>query len=183
MPRLAVSRALGRADQIFLPNLGIPLDGISGDYLAPMYFFEFDPATEAFMLIAGPPTNPPSIPPFAARFLPLPSGEALFSNGTHEISVYGPGGGPDPVWRPTLITIEDASETPVSVLAVGGYFRLFGRQLNGLSQAASYGDDAQMATNYPLISIRNNATGCRLSAQNLPFAFPTQFLNCDRLAG
>jgi hypothetical protein len=30
--------------------------------------------------------------------------------------------------------------------------------LNGLSQAASYGDDAQMATNYPLIRIHNNAS-------------------------
>jgi hypothetical protein len=36
---------------------------------------------------------------------------------------------------------------------------LFGRQLNGLSQAVSYGDDAQMATNYPLVRIRNNTTG------------------------
>jgi hypothetical protein len=31
-------------------------------------------------------------------------------------------------------------------------------QFNGLSQGAMYGDDAQMATNYPLIRIINNAS-------------------------
>jgi hypothetical protein len=31
--------------------------------------------------------------------------------------------------------------------------------LNGLSQAVSYGDDAQMATNYPLVRITNVETG------------------------
>ena len=35
----------------------------------------------------------------------------------------------------------------------GQKFRLTGTQLNGLSQAVSYGDDAQMATNYPLVRI------------------------------
>jgi hypothetical protein len=36
---------------------------------------------------------------------------------------------------------------------------VFGTQFNGLSQGAAYGDDAQSATNYPLVRITNNATG------------------------
>jgi hypothetical protein len=36
---------------------------------------------------------------------------------------------------------------------------LSGTQLNGLSQGGAYGDDAQMATNYPLIRITNSGTG------------------------
>jgi hypothetical protein len=36
---------------------------------------------------------------------------------------------------------------------------LSGLQFNGLSQAATYGDDAQAATNYPLVRITNTATG------------------------
>ena len=35
-------------------------------------------------------------------------------------------------------------------------FRL---QFNGLSQAASFGDELETATNYPLVRITNNATG------------------------
>jgi len=36
---------------------------------------------------------------------------------------------------------------------------LHGKQINGLSQACSYGDDAQMATNYPIVRLRHTATG------------------------
>jgi hypothetical protein len=38
-------------------------------------------------------------------------------------------------------------------------YALKGTQLNGLSEAGAYGDDAQAATNYPLVRITNNATG------------------------
>ena len=41
----------------------------------------------------------------------------------------------------------------------GGTYTLYGRQITGLSQAVSYGDDAQMATNYPIIRVRNNTSG------------------------
>ena len=34
-----------------------------------------------------------------------------------------------------------------------------GYLFNGLSQGAAYGDDAQAATNYPLVRITNRATG------------------------
>jgi hypothetical protein len=35
----------------------------------------------------------------------------------------------------------------------GRTYRLYGRQLNGLSQACAYGDEQQMATNYPLVCL------------------------------
>jgi hypothetical protein len=45
-------------------------------------------------------------------------------------------------------------------LVLGSYNNVIsGTQFNGLSQGAAYGDDAQMATNYPLLRITNNATG------------------------
>ena len=34
-----------------------------------------------------------------------------------------------------------------------------GRNFNGFSQGAAYGDDAQAATNYPIVRIVNNASG------------------------
>ena len=33
-----------------------------------------------------------------------------------------------------------------------------GKQLNGVSQGAYYGDDAQTATNYPIVQITNTAS-------------------------
>ncbi|HYK43228.1 MAG TPA: hypothetical protein VE007_12635, partial [Thermoanaerobaculia bacterium] len=43
--------------------------------------------------------------------------------------------------------------------ARGKSYNLFGRNFNGLSQGAAYGDDAQAATNYPIVRITNRATG------------------------
>jgi len=151
------------APACLLPNgkvlcIAGPIDGIGDHYLGPMYFFEFHPATAKFTHIAGPPANPAHIAPFEARLLPLPSGDVLFANGTGKMSVYEPGGSPDAAWLPTITAIEDLSGNAVSNLAANGEYKLFGRQLNGLSQAASYGDDVQMATNYPLVRIQNNAS-------------------------
>ena len=46
-----------------------------------------------------------------------------------------------------------------AVLSRGSSLVLFGFKFNGASQANSYGDDAQEATNYPIVRITNVATG------------------------
>jgi hypothetical protein len=40
----------------------------------------------------------------------------------------------------------------------GSTYKISGKQFNGLSQAASFGDEDQTATNYPLVRITNSAT-------------------------
>src|SRR5271166_5108954 len=57
-----------------------------------------------------------------------------------------------PMWKPNITSV------PTS-LRRGFTYTLYGRQINGLSQAVSYGDDATMATNYPIVQIRDNTTG------------------------
>ena len=81
----------------------------------------------------------------------LPSGHAMFANGTNDVEIYLPGDDPESSQRPHI------SEVPHHVLK-GQTFELKGRQLNGLSQAVSYGDDATMATNYPLVQIRHEGS-------------------------
>ena len=113
----------------------------------PTHFFEFDGAH------LHPQANPASAgaePTFNARLLVLPSGDVLYSNCTGTIEMYTPSGGPHPAWRPRI------TEVPRHLHA-GGTFRLHGLQLNGLSQANAYGDDAQMATNYPLVRLQGAA--------------------------
>ncbi len=135
-----------------------PVDNVSGDYLSPTYFFEFNPATNTIAAISNPPTN--GGPPYVGRLLLLPTGQVLFANGSTNIQVYTPAGSPDPVWTPTITGVP-------SSMVPGGTYTLYGRQITGLSQAVSYGDDAQMATNYPIIRVRNTASGhifyCRTS--------------------
>lgn len=107
----------------------------------PTVFFEFDGA------VLTPTPNPASgaaEPTYNARLLLLPTGQVLYANCTKTIEIYTPSGGPKPSWRPHI------TEVPRH-LHPGDSYRLHGRQLNGLSQAVAYGDDAQMATNYPLV--------------------------------
>jgi hypothetical protein len=127
-----------------------PVDGIGGDYLAPSYFYEFDPTSSTLTAVPNPPTS--GGPPYVGRLLLLPSGQVLFATGSDNVQVYTPDGSPDPAWMPAVTSCP-------TFLEANHTYTLSGRQLNGLSQAVSYGDDAQMATNYPIVMIRNNATG------------------------
>jgi hypothetical protein len=115
--------------------------------------FEFDGAA---LNPVTPPANAPNTLTFNCRFLLLPTGQVLYSNCTSDIEVYTPSGAPHPHWRPHI------SHVP-KVLRRGHSYRLRGRQLSGLSQANGYGDDAQMASNYPLVRLRhaNKVHFCR----------------------
>ena len=58
------------------------------------------------------------------------------------------------VWRPTITSFLFQNN-----VNPGGTYQIFGTQFNGLSQANAFGDEFQVATNFPLVRITNNATG------------------------
>jgi len=100
---------------------------------------------------------------FTGRMLVLPTGQILFTNGATvgtfgfkgpaSVEVYTGAGVPRVEWAPAV------SSAP-GTLVLGSYNNVIsGTQFNGLSQGAAYGDDAQSATNFPLVKITNNATG------------------------
>lgn len=120
-------------------------DGWAG----PMNFFVFD-GTNLNAIATAP--NAGDAETFNGRMLLLPSGQVLFSCGATNIQMYNPFGAEDPAWRPTINACP-RKLTPRTT------FTLSGTQLNGLSQAVSYGDDCQSATNYPLVFLRNPVTG------------------------
>jgi len=86
------------------------------------------------------------------NFLVLPNGQILATVGFDQFEFYTPTGSPDPSWAPVIST------SPSSVYP-GTTYTITGTQLNGLTQGAYYGDDFQMATNYPIVQITNAATG------------------------
>lgn len=110
----------------------------------PISFFEFD-GTALNSVPA--PSNAASTLTYNCRLLLLPTGQVMYSNCTSDVQVYTPSGGPRSHWRPHTTHVS-------KTLRRGHSFRLRGRQLNGLSQANGYGDDAQMATNYPLVRLK-----------------------------
>jgi hypothetical protein len=122
--------------------------GEGGTYPSPTSFFEFDGA--AINPVPSPANN--GGPCFTGRMLVVPTGQVLFAAGTSHVEAYTPDGAPDSAWAPQITfcpTQLQAKQT----------FTLQGRQLNGVSQACSYGDDAGLATNYPIVRIRNLQSG------------------------
>jgi hypothetical protein len=123
---------------------------ITPDFSGPSSFFEFDPSNDSLAVAPNPPNA--GGPAFVGRMLLLPSGQVLFTAGSNNAQLYAPAGSPDPAWKPQITSV------PSSVRP-GFTYTLKGRQLNGLSQACMYGDDAMAATNYPIVRIANQATG------------------------
>ena len=76
----------------------------------------------------------------------LPTGNVLFTDGTTDVEIFVPSGSAQSGWKPTITSHP-------STISEGGTYTLRGTQFNGLSQGAAYGDDAQMATNFPLVRV------------------------------
>jgi len=113
-------------------------------------FFEYDGTSL---------NSEPATPDSANRYsfngcmLMLPSSQVMFTDQTGDVEIYSlTGGSAQNSWRPTI------TSCPTTV-APGMSFILQGTQLNGLSQCSAYGDDVQNATNYPIVRIKNTATG------------------------
>jgi hypothetical protein len=72
--------------------------------------------------------------------------------GHKEVATYTPKGKPEASWLPVVSSVATTLTVGSSANAISG------TNFNGFSQGAMYGDDKQMATNYPLVRITNNAT-------------------------
>ncbi len=132
-----------------LPNGNVLVETGSGLDVRGARFFEFNGVS--LREVPAPPNAPIDVS-YVGRMLELPTGQILFTDGSTDVEIYTPNGTYQNAWRPTI------SAFPSSVTPGTANYSLSGMQLNGLSQGAMYGDDAQSATNYPLVRITNIAT-------------------------
>jgi len=122
---------------------------------APSHFFEFGIGKKGKMALVqvNDTSSAPVTPSYAGSFLELPTGQVLWANDASEVATYTPKGKADKHWLPVVSSV-------ASTLAVGSTANaISGTNFNGFSQGASYGDDKQMSTNYPLVRITNNGSG------------------------
>ena len=141
------------APAVLLPNGRVLLAASPAppcNFPGPTSFFEYDPAANSLTAVSPPPSNA-SGACFTGRFLLLPNGQVLFSSESSKVTVYTPDGTPDPSWKPAITGVP-------GFMAVGHHYALTGTQFNGLSQACMYGDDATMATNYPVARLEHGTT-------------------------
>jgi len=131
-------------------NVLIDVGPTSPCYAKGTKFYEFNGTT---LTLVAAPIGAGSNPSYTGRMLVLPTGQVLFTDGTTTVQIYTPTGTYESSWQPTILKVS-------ATLTHGTKNnKIQGTQFNGLSQGAMYGDDAQMATNYPLVRITNTATG------------------------
>jgi hypothetical protein len=138
--------------------------GPFGGFAAPTSFYEYDyldtttgpngsftqvsSPTGGFTDTNFPPGQTNTVIPYQTIMLALPDGSILYSDCTTNLYTYVPTGFPRITARPAIS----------SITAIGnGSYHLIGTRLNGLSEGASYGDDAQMDSNYPLVRITDGS--------------------------
>jgi hypothetical protein len=119
-------------------------------YSAPTSFYEYDSVANTFAAVNGPTGMTYFAAPYYTKMLDLPDGSVLFSTGGYSRPyVYRPDDSPVASGKPTISSITYKSATD-------SYF-LTGTLLNGISEGAIYGDDAQMDSNYPLVRLMDSA--------------------------
>ena len=123
------------------------------------YFFEWDGTN--LIEEPPPPDDPGDAPSYEGRMLVLPTGQILYDdayfvenqdNGKN-LYLYTPTGTYQSAWQPKITTVGAVVYTNTDNQPI------YGQQFNGLSQGAMYGDDEQMAENFPLVYIENLSTG------------------------
>ena len=148
---------LADAPAAVLPSGNI-LFAASGGYAAASgtSFFEFTSAT------SSPANTPEQVaseleftsgnPSYLYNFLVLPNGHVLSADQSSVAEIYTPSVSPiNASFKPTI------TSAPSAIYA-GATYPIGGKQFNGLTQGAYYGDDAQASTNYPIVQITNVAT-------------------------
>jgi hypothetical protein len=153
-----VKLAVDDAPQALEPN------GNSIVYAGPPVFnlgshmFEWNGST--LTQIAEPP-NSPNNPSYAGNMLVIPTGQILFTDFSFDVELYTAVGNYNPAWAPSVSYLTSTAGLPLSnnSLSRGATYKANGKQFNGLSAGASYGDDTQADTNFPLVRFVNHATG------------------------
>jgi hypothetical protein len=138
-----------------LPNGHILFTADHPLFGTPTRMFDFDPTPNTLTDITT--TLPSALqsvlqsnPSYPGRMLVLPTGQVLFAPNSFsatQLYVYTPDGSASAAWKPTITGIEENADST---------FTLTGTQLNGISEGANYGDDAEMSSNYPIVQITDD---------------------------
>jgi hypothetical protein len=135
-----------------LPDGNVLFDASACTYNIPTHFFVYDAGSNTLSQIPDAP-DAQNDTSYQTRMLALPNGQVLYNDGSSQMEVYTAGGTPKGAWKPSISSLSSKTLSP------GGTYSLSGTQLAGLDPGATYGDDVQDNTNFPLVRITNSATG------------------------
>jgi hypothetical protein len=120
---------------------------------SPSHIYEYYPMDGLLHDVTSGGPSVGSLDSYQGRMLLLPSGHVLVTHDGDNTDVwtYAPHGGPMSNWAPAITSVP-------TEIGQGETYSISGTLFNGFSQGATYGDDAQMNTNYPLVRITNIGT-------------------------
>jgi hypothetical protein len=151
-----------------LPDGNVLVEAGPGYGDTPAHFWEFK--TSKTGAVTATQVNDTKTSPnssnFTGNLLPLPTGQVLWddSQSSTEVAVYSPKGKPKAAWLPVVSSVQ-------STLTVGSTGNaISGTNFNGFDLGGAYGDDAQAATNYPLVRITNTGTSDVCYARSYNFS-------------
>src|SRR5262245_1508595 len=151
-PTIPNGKGADDAPAAILPNGHVIFAADTPLFNGPTQLFDFDPVANTITQITSLPAqlvSDLSGPAFTDRMLVLPTGQVLFTTGTsNRVWVFTADGAPADAWRPAISSVAQNAD---------GTFTLTGTQLNGISEGAYYGDDAEMSTNYPIVRLTNSS--------------------------
>ncbi len=157
---VATQLTTGDAPGAILPNGDVVLglsptiffDQNGEEFPGPTYIFDYNPAANVWTNITPSAAVDPNLDgnSYINTFLILPTGQLLLTDFNNQLAVYTPNGGPQSAWQPTISSFTQQS---------GNNYLLTGTQLNGMNEGAAYGDDNQMAENYPIVRVTDTKTG------------------------
>jgi hypothetical protein len=133
----------------------------SGNHFpSPTSFYEFDYSvgggTFTSVLAPGGGASLSGVACFMTNMVDLPNGQVLYGQqaiggsappGSRRYYVYTPSGSPLPAGKPTITSFSKC-----------GKYSLTGTLFNGITEGASYGDDWQMSSNYPIVQLKNGSS-------------------------
>jgi hypothetical protein len=122
----------------------------NNSYPSPTHFFELSP-TNTITQVADTLFFASGSSSYYYNFLVLPNGQILETDFSNGAEVWTPVGSPNPAWAPVI-------NTWPAIVKRAFTYQLTGTQFNGLTHGASYGDNVQANTNYPIVKIVNSAT-------------------------
>ena len=147
--------------KILLTAAPVPTSG--NVFKSPTFFYVFDYKKNIYTQINSPEGGQSiNIPVYETMMLDLPDGTVMFARqNSSNYYVFTPVGRLPSAANPVISQVNKIST---------GLYRITGTLFNGISEGACYGDDWQMATNYPIVRLRDNSNGniyyCRTSNWN-----------------
>jgi len=163
MPDLPGGNNSADGPGVVMPNGDILLAISPGIFNPPVTFYELHDTT--FTPVANS-MNAASNTSYQNFFLMLPTGEVLLSDQSGSIELYTPAPGvvdnaiPSILAAPELIGDGPEVDTGSTITMYRGRsYTLPVYRMNGISQGAYYGDDAQMSTDFPIVRVTNNTSG------------------------